>query len=67
MKRKEIQELAKKTLPELKEMLREIRQNLLKTKMDLAGGKTKNIRAVAKMRDDLARVATVIRQKELEV
>lgn len=67
MKRKEINQLHKQTLPELRKLLEEIREKLLKLKMDFFGGKVKDVRTIAKTRDDLARTATVIREKELEV
>lgn len=67
MKRKEINQLHKQTLPELGKLLKEIREKLLKLKMDFFGGKVKDVRIIAKTRDDLARITTVIREKELEV
>ena len=67
MKRKEINQLHKQTLLELRKLLKETREKLLKLKMDLLGGKVKDVRTIAKTRDDLARTATVIREKELEV
>lgn len=67
MKRKEINQLHKQTLPELRKLLKEIREKLLKLKMDFFGGKVKDVHTIAKTRDDLARITTVIREKELEV
>lgn len=67
MKRKEINQLHKQTLSELRKLLKEIREKLLKLKMDFLGGKVKDVRTIAKTRDDLARITTVIREKELEV
>ena len=67
MKRNQIKEVSQKLLPELRKLLVERQKNLLQLKMEAKSGKIKDIRAISKARDDLARIATMIRQKELEV
>lgn len=66
MKKKEIRELREKTLAELGKMLKEKQSGLVKLRMEIATQKIKNIRVLARTRDDLARIMTVINQKELE-
>lgn len=66
MKRKAIGELKQKTLAELKKLLIETEQEPVRLKMEIKTGKNKNTRAVARKRDDLARILTVIREKGLE-
>ncbi len=65
MKRREIQSLHEKTKEELKKLLEEERLSLVKLRMDLALGKTKNVKAPARKRDKIARILTIIREKEI--
>ena len=66
MKRKDIKELKQKTLAELKKLANETEQEQVRLKMETKTGKNKNTRAVARKRDDLARILTAIVEKELE-
>lgn len=66
MKRKEITELKQKNLKELRALLEEMTSKLIKLQMEGKTGKSKNVRAVSRTRDDLARIMTVIRGKKPE-
>ncbi len=60
MKRKEIQELKTKPLPELQKLLKESTEQLRVLKFDLAAGKVKNVRDLRQLRKDIARMLTFI-------
>lgn len=65
MKRKEIKALHEKTKEELEKMLGEKRLSLVKLRTDLASGKTKNVKALARERDEIAQILTIIKEKEI--
>lgn len=67
MKRKDLKELKQKTLAELKKLAVETEQEQVRLKMEIKTGKNKNTRAMARKRDDLARILTIIVEKESEV
>lgn len=64
MKRNDITALHGKTVEELVALLAEKKEALLKARMELAQNKLKNVRLLSTLRDDIARVETVRRQKE---
>jgi ribosomal protein L29 len=64
MKRREIQKLHQLSLKELKEMLFQVEKELVDLKMTSGREKAKDIRAMAKKRDDLARIKTILREKQ---
>lgn len=64
MKRREIQKLHQLSLKELKEMLSQVEKELIDLKMSSGGEKAKDIRAMAKKRDDLARIKTISKEKQ---
>jgi len=64
MKRREIQKLHQLSLKELKEMLFQVEKELIDLKMSSGGEKAKDIRAMAKKRDDLARIKTILKEKQ---
>lgn len=64
MKKKEFQEYKNKTVPELRRSLNAFVVELGQLRFDLAGGKVKNIREIRKIKKDVARLLTIIRQKE---
>lgn len=66
MKRKQLVELHQKTPEALKQLLVEARENFLKLKMEMASGKIKDLHTMAKTKDDLARILTILREKKLE-
>jgi ribosomal protein L29 len=64
MKRREIQKLHQLSLKELKEMLSQVEKELIDLKMGSGREKAKDIRAMAKKRDDLARIKTISKEKQ---
>lgn len=65
MKRKDIQELHSKTIKELKESAKKLQKELVQLQTDLGAGKLKNVHQIKTKRRDLAKVKTIIREKEL--
>ncbi len=65
MKRKEIKELHTKTIEELNTLLKETRDLFLKMRLDLTRNRVKNTRGIFLMRKDMARILTIINQKEV--
>ena len=65
MKRKDIQELATKDSKELKVMLKEKQKALFTSQLDHTTGKLSNVRSLSVLRDDIARIKTMLRQKEV--
>lgn len=65
MKRNDIIALHDKTSGELEQQLEELRKNLAKAKLELPAGKLEDTRLPGKIRDDIARVKTVLRQKQV--
>lgn len=64
MKRKEAKELKDKNLMELGKLLDEMRNKLVKLRMEKRNEKMKNIRALARIKDDIAKILTTIKEKE---
>ena len=46
--------------------VRELEKEVVTKKLEMKVGKLKDVRAVAKLRDEIARMLTMIRAKELE-
>lgn len=65
MKAKDIKNLHEKTIKELKRLLSKAQNELVKLRMDQAGRKLKDTHQVLKKRHDIARIKTIIREKEL--
>lgn len=65
MKRNDITTLHSKSVAELQKQITELQQQRAKTRLELAAGKLANVRLLSQLADDLARVKTVLRQKEL--
>lgn len=61
MKMKEINE---KTVPELESRLLEVKKNILSLKFKKATGQLENTMAVHNLKKDVARLETLIKQKE---
>jgi len=66
MKKKEKTELGQKNLGELEKMLMEAKDNLVKSRMEIHTQKIKNVRVVARIRDNIARIMTIINQIKLK-
>jgi len=65
MKKKELDDLRAKDLKALRHVAIEKELEVSKKKMEIMGGKDKNIVAARSMRRDLAQVLTLIREKEI--
>lgn len=57
------EELRKKSKKELEKILKEKRNHLLKLKVDLSLGKLKNVKEISKIKKDIARILTVLKEK----
>ncbi len=66
MKKKEKIELGQKSLAELGKLLVEAKDKLVRFRMETHTQKMKNVRAVARLRDDIARLLTTIGQKKFK-
>ncbi|OGG00120.1 50S ribosomal protein L29 [Candidatus Gottesmanbacteria bacterium RBG_13_37_7] len=65
MKKKEIKELAFKSVKELSETIGKLRKEIKRIMMDQASGKLKNVSLVREKKKDIARLLTAVRGKEL--
>ncbi|MBT3249729.1 MAG: 50S ribosomal protein L29 [Candidatus Pacebacteria bacterium] len=65
MKRNDIKALHDKTNGELEQQLVELRKSLAKAKLELPAGKLEDTRLPGKIRDDIARVKTILREKQV--
>ena len=66
MKKTKVHELKTKTKDELENMLIEKEKDLTNQRMGIATKKQKNTRLLKSIRGEIARVKTVLREKELE-
>lgn len=57
-------ELRKKSKEELEKILSEKRNYLLKLKVNLSLGKLKNVKEIAEIKKDIARILTILNQKK---
>lgn len=64
MKRKEIQKLHQLSLGELQVRLVEARKELVDLRMSTGREKTKDVKTIGKKRDELARIMTILKEKE---
>jgi ribosomal protein L29 len=65
MKKQEKENLAKKTVAELQSELGKMKKALLEAKIKHARGQLKNTSLLSRLRDDIAVVKTLIREKLL--
>ena len=65
MKRKDFQELATKEVKELKTLLKEKHESLFSAVLEHKTGKLANTASLKNMRDDIARIKTALKQKEV--
>lgn len=61
-----ISELRQKSISELNKDLEDSQRNLQSLKFDLSGGKLKNVRQIRKVKKDIARIKTIIKEKSNE-
>jgi large subunit ribosomal protein L29 len=59
-----IGEIKQKSKKELERLLREDQEKLRQLRFDLSAGKVKNVREIRKIKKDIARILTIICQKE---
>lgn len=57
-------DLQKKTIEELQKLVNEDRAKLQQLRFDLPGGKIKNVREIRSIRRNIARLLTIITQKQ---
>ncbi len=65
MKRNDIKALHDKSLAELQAQLRDLQKQLNQAKLEAAVDKLEDVNVPAKLRDDIARIKTVLRNKQL--
>ena len=65
MKKKDFIELKNKDLKDLKKIVSEKKIAGQKAKMAVSGGKEKNLKLVANLRREIAKILTLIREKEI--
>lgn len=58
--------LLEKSITELKQLLKEVQTEWVKLKMDLEGGKLKNVHLTKNKRKEIAQIKTILREKELK-
>lgn len=59
-------DIRQKTQEELRRNVKEIRERLRSLRFDLASGKVKNVREIRQIRKDVARILTVLKEKNQE-
>ena len=57
-----IQELRQKSKTELQKMLQDSRERLRQLRFDLTAGKVKNVREIRKIKKEIARILTLLKQ-----
>lgn len=67
MKRKDIKDLHQLSIEELNKKLVDLSVEINKNRMDLQVNRLADTRAVSKLKDDVARIKTVIKIKEAQV
>lgn len=65
MKKKEYKDIKGKEIKDLKNLVEEKRTKLRKFLIDLKTGSEKNVKKGAILRDEIARILTLIREKEI--
>lgn len=65
MKRKDFTDLKAKEIKELKKLISEKKLIADKTKAAISGGKEKNLKAFKNLRREIAKILTLIREKEI--
>ncbi|MFC1653581.1 50S ribosomal protein L29 [Patescibacteria group bacterium] len=65
MKRQEIAKLHNSTVKELSQKIEELQKELVIVRMEIKLGKQKNLKKGSSIRKDIARIKTIISQKNL--
>ncbi len=58
-----ISELRNKTKDELEKTLQDLRERLRQLRFDLASGKVKNVREIRKIKKEVAKILTILKEK----
>lgn len=66
MKTNEKKELHTKTIDELKTLVKETKDALFTLKLSIMQSKENNFKQIGMKKDDIARMLTIIREKEME-
>lgn len=56
-------EIRRKTKAELEKILEDLRKNQQQLRFNLAAGKVKNVREIRKIKRDVARILTILKEK----
>lgn len=64
MKKNNLQELRNKPLAELEKSIKDSREKVRSMKFDLAAGKVKNVKELKKIKKEVARMLTIIKEGE---
>ncbi|MCS7091945.1 MAG: 50S ribosomal protein L29 [Patescibacteria group bacterium] len=64
MGKKDLKELAKKTISELKSLLAQKKKDLVLASLSVLSGKEKNVKKAKLIRLEIAQISTIIREKE---
>lgn len=67
MKKKELKELHQKSQQDLQSLMKKTQEEMVKLKMDRKAGRLKNVRLPENKRHDLARIKTILKEKELNL
>jgi len=67
MKKKELKELHQKSQKDLQSLMKKAQEDLVKLKMDRKAGRLKNVRLPENKRHDLARIKTILKEKDLNL
>lgn len=65
MKTKDKKALHSKTEEELQQLLKETKEALFAAKLEKSQMKLKDLRSIARKKDDIAKIATILREKEI--
>lgn len=66
MKKKDLEQIHKKSIAELKKQAEELKKELVNLKLKIKSGKEKNIRLFKTKRHQLAQIKTVLSEKEFQ-
>ncbi|RJQ38715.1 50S ribosomal protein L29 [Candidatus Microgenomates bacterium] len=66
MKTKQKKELHAKTIQEIKVLLKEAKEEMFSLKLEKVQRKLKNLRSIFEKRKNIAKMLTILREKEIE-
>ena len=65
MKTKEFKELRSKDVKNLNKMAYDLRLKIMQKNMDVKSGREKNLKSVSNLRNELAKILTLVREKQI--